>query len=55
MFDGTIFKFYRKKKIDEIIERVNKKGLVKRYILLALGVFLVAFLPLQRELSAKPD
>lgn len=39
----NIFDFFRRKKIDEIIERVNKKGLLKRYILLALGVFLVAF------------
>ena len=34
---------FRKKRIDEIIERVNKKNLVKRYTMLLSGCLIVAF------------
>ena len=43
MFDGNIFRFFRRRKIDEIIERVNKKRLIRRYLLLTIGCFLAAF------------
>ena len=34
---------FREKRIEEIIERVNKKNLVKRYAMLLLGCLIVAF------------
>lgn len=37
------FKSRRRKKIEHILENVEKKDLVKRYFLLALGCFIVAF------------
>lgn len=38
-----LLKKFREKRIDEIIERVNKKNLVKRYIMLLTGCLIVAF------------
>lgn len=38
-----LFKKIREKRIDKIIEAVNKKNLFKRYIMLILGVCIVAF------------
>ena len=38
-----IFKKLREKRIDEIIERINKKNLVKRYFMLLFGCLIVAF------------
>lgn len=43
MFQNNIFRFFRRKKIDEIIEKVNKKGLIKRYLLLIIGCLITAF------------
>lgn len=37
------FKRLRKKRLDEIVRQVKKKGLFKRYMLLVLGCFIVAF------------
>ena len=39
----NIFKFFRRRKIEGILERIDKKDLVKRYFLLALGCFILAF------------
>jgi len=38
-----LFKRFRRKKIEEILDEINKKDLVKRYLLLALGCFVLAF------------
>lgn len=37
------FKKVRQKKIDQILDHIDKKDLIKRYFLLALGCFIVAF------------
>lgn len=37
------FRKLRKKRIEDILENINKKDLVKRYFLLALGCFILAF------------
>lgn len=37
-----LFKWLRKRKVEEIIKKVNKKDLFKRYSLLLLGCFIVA-------------
>ena len=39
----NIFKFFRRKKIKGILEAIDKKDLVKRYFLLAVGCLVVAF------------
>lgn len=39
----NIFKFLRRRKINNVLESIEKKDLVKRYCLLALGCFIVAF------------
>lgn len=39
----NIFKFFRRKKIKGILDSIDKKDLVKRYFLLALGCFILAF------------
>ena len=39
----NIFKILRQKKIDKVIENIDKKDLVKRYTNLALGCLIVAF------------
>ena len=38
-----LLKKFREKRIDEIIERVNKKNLAKRYAMLLVGCLIVAF------------
>ena len=38
-----ILKKFREKRIEEIIERINKKNVVKRYIMLLMGCLIVAF------------
>ena len=38
-----LFKKFREKRIDKIIEAVNKKNLGKRYTMLIIGIFIVAF------------
>ena len=38
-----LFKRFRRKKIEDILEEINKKDLIKRYLLLALGCFVLAF------------
>ena len=38
-----LFKKFRHKKIEEILDEINRKDLVKRYLLLALGCFVLAF------------
>lgn len=38
-----IFKKFREKRINEIIERINKKNVFKRYIMLLTGCLIVAF------------
>ena len=38
-----LLKKFREKRIEEIIERVNKKNLVKRYTMLLTGCLIVAF------------
>ena len=38
-----ILKKFREKRIEEIIERINKKNIVKRYIMLLTGCLIVAF------------
>ena len=38
-----IFKKFREKRLNDLIERINKKNLVKRYIMLTLGCLIVAF------------
>ena len=37
------FKRRRRKRINDILENIEKKDLFKRYFLLALGCFIVAF------------
>lgn len=37
-----MFKWFRKKKVEEVLKKVNKKDLVKRYILLVVGCLIVA-------------
>ncbi len=37
-----IFKYFRKKKIDTIIEKVNKKDIGKRYLMLVVGCLILA-------------
>lgn len=39
----NIFKYFRRKKIEGILEQVDKKDLIKRYFLLTLGCFILAF------------
>lgn len=39
----NLFRRFRKKKIDKIIDDIEKKDLLERYMLLALGCLLVAF------------
>lgn len=39
----NIFKYFRRKKIEGILEQVAKKDLIKRYFLLTLGCFILAF------------
>ena len=39
----NIFKYFRRKKIEGILEEVDKKDLIKRYFLLTLGCFILAF------------
>ena len=38
-----IFKKFREKRINDIIEKINKKNIVKRYIMLLSGCLIVAF------------
>ena len=38
-----LFKHFREKRLNDIIDRVNKKNLVKRYIMLFSGCLIVAF------------
>ena len=38
-----LLKKFREKRIDDIIDRVNKKNLVKRYTMLFAGCLIVAF------------
>ena len=38
-----IFKKFREKRINDIIDRINKKNLVKRYVMLLSGCLIVAF------------
>ena len=38
-----LFKRFRKKKIEEMLDNIDKKDLVKRYLLLSLGCFIIAF------------
>lgn len=38
-----LFKKFRHKKMEEILDEINRKDLVKRYLLLALGCFVLAF------------
>ena len=38
-----IFDYFRKKKVDSIITKVNKKNIGKRYCMLVLGTLIVAF------------
>lgn len=39
----SLFDYFRKKKVDSIIARVNKKNIGKRYFMLILGTLIVAF------------
>ena len=39
----NIFKYFRRKKIEGILAKVDKKDLIKRYFLLTLGCFILAF------------
>ena len=39
----NIFKYFRRKKIEGIMEQVDKKDLIKRYFLLTIGCFILAF------------
>ena len=41
--DIDLFRNARRKKIKELLERIDKKDLVKRYFLLFMGCFIVAF------------
>ena len=38
-----ILDYFRKKKVDSIVEKVNKKNIGKRYCMLILGTLIVAF------------
>ena len=38
-----LFRKLRQRKINKILENIDKKDLVKRYFLLALGCLIVAF------------
>ena len=38
-----LFRSTRRKRIKELLERINKKDLIKRYFLLIVGCFIVAF------------
>lgn len=38
-----LFDYFRKKKIDNIIDTVKKKNIVKRYLMLVMGCLIVAF------------
>lgn len=38
-----MFKWLRRKRVEEVLRNVNKKDLFKRYLLLATGCFIVAF------------
>ena len=38
-----IFDYFRKKKIDNIVETEKKKNIGKRYLMLLLGCLIVAF------------
>lgn len=38
-----IFDYFRKKKIDNIVDAVKKKNIGKRYLMLLLGCLIVAF------------
>ena len=38
-----ILEYFRKKKVDSIIETVKKRNLGKRYLMLILGCLIVAF------------
>ena len=39
----SIFDYFRKKKIDNIVDAVKKKNIGKRYLMLLLGCLIVAF------------
>ena len=39
----SIFRRFRQKKINKILDEVDKKDIVKRYFMLALGCFIIAF------------
>jgi len=38
-----LFDYFRRKKIEKIIEKVNKKNIIKRYLMLIVGCFILAF------------
>ena len=38
-----ILDYFRKKKVDSIVDKVNKKNIGKRYFMLILGTLIVAF------------
>lgn len=43
MISVGFFESFRKKKIDSVIEKVNKKNAPKRYLMLVIGCFILAF------------
>ena len=38
-----LFKSFRKKKINQILDNIDKKDIAKRYFMLILGCFILAF------------
>ena len=38
-----IFKKFRERRINELIDKINKKNLVRRYVMLLSGCLIVAF------------
>ena len=43
MISVRLFDYFRRKKIDNIIETINKKNIFKRYLMLIIGCFILAF------------
>ena len=38
-----MFRWFRRKKVDEVLKKIDKKNLLQRYALLLVGCFIVAF------------
>ena len=38
-----LFKYFRRKKINDILDNIDKKDIAKRYFMLIVGCFILAF------------